>query len=92
MSNDSTMNVEIENNRANKMTKLHSTHIEFTLHYITLTCYYIVKDTFRWQVMTGPQMWKQQWSEQNHKIAFNTLKIYITIHHTYNLLYYKGHI
>ena len=47
MSNNSTMNVEIENNRANKMTKLHSTHIEFTLHHITLTCYYIVKDTFR---------------------------------------------
>ena len=55
MSNDSTVNVETKNNITNKMTKLHSTHIKFTLHYVTLTCYYIVKDTFRWQEMTAPQ-------------------------------------
>ena len=29
--------------------------------------------------------------EQNGKIAFNTLGIYITIYHTYLLLYRKGH-
>ena len=40
-------------------------------------------------------MWKQkkkQPSEQNDKIAFNILRIYITIYHTYQLLYCKGHI
>ena len=38
-------------------------------------------------------MWKQkQQSEQNDKIAFITIKIYITIYHTYSLLYCKGHI
>ena len=37
-------------------------------------------------------MWKQkQYSEQNDKIAFNTLD-YITIYHTYWLLYCKRHI
>ena len=46
-SNDNTINVKTENNRINKMTKLHSIHLEFTLQYITLTNYYIVKDTFR---------------------------------------------
>ena len=46
-SNDSIINVETKNNRMNKMTKRHSIHIEFTLLYITLTNYYIVKDIFR---------------------------------------------
>ena len=46
INNDSTINVETKNNRMNKMTKLHSIHLEFTLQYITLTNYYIVKDTF----------------------------------------------
>ena len=37
-------------------------------------------------------MWKQKKkSEQNDKIAFNILRIYITIYHTYLLLYCKGH-
>ena len=35
---------------------------------------------------------KKQPSEQNDKIAFNILRIYITIYHTYQLLYCKGHI
>ena len=47
INNDSTINVETKNNRMNKMTKLHLIHIEFTLQYITLTTYYIVKYTFR---------------------------------------------
>ena len=38
--------------KVNKMTKLHSIHIEFTMQYITLIDYYIVKDKLRWQVMT----------------------------------------
>ena len=47
--NNRTMNVETKKkkNRVNKMTKLHSIYLEFTLQYITLTNYYIVKDTFR---------------------------------------------
>ena len=44
--NDNTINVETKNNRVNKMTKLHSIHLEFTLQYITLTVYYILKDIF----------------------------------------------
>ena len=56
-SNDNVKNVEIKNNRANKMTKLQLLHLKFIIHYILLTSYYIVKDTFRSQIMTGPQMW-----------------------------------
>ena len=52
MSNNSNMNVETKNNRANKMTKLQLLHLIFIIHYILLTSYYIVKDTFRSQVMT----------------------------------------
>ena len=38
-------------------------------------------------------MWKQkQQSKQNYKISFNTLRIYITVYHTYPLLYCKGHM
>ena len=46
-SNDSTINVETKSDRLNKMTKLHLIHLEFTLRYITLTSYYIIKDTLR---------------------------------------------
>ena len=45
--NDSTINVETKSDRVNKITKLHLIHLEFTLQHITLTNYYIVKDTFR---------------------------------------------
>ena len=41
-----------KNGRVNKMTKLHSIHIEFTLQNITLTDYYTVRDTFKSQIMT----------------------------------------
>ena len=39
-------------------------------------------------------MWKQKNNRVNKmtKIAFNTHRIYITIYHTYPLLYCKGHI
>ena len=47
MSIDSTINVETKNNRVNEMTKLHLIQLKFTLLYITLTNYYIVKDIFR---------------------------------------------
>ena len=94
-SNDNTTNVEA-NNGVNKITKLHSTHLKFTLQYITLTIYYIIKDTFRWwwQVMTAPKMWKQKTIEsaQNGKIALDTLKVYNTLYITYFLLYCKWHI
>ena len=46
-SNYSKVNAQTKNNRANKMTTLNSIHLEIILHYITLTNYYIVKDTFR---------------------------------------------
>ena len=35
---------------------------------------------------------KKQYSEQNNEIAFSIFQIYITIYHTYLLLYHKGHI
>ena len=45
--NHSNINVEInKNNRVNKMTALNLIHLQIILHYITLTKYYIVKDTF----------------------------------------------
>ena len=46
-SNASNINVEIKGDIMKKMTKLHSIYLEFTLQYITLTTYYMVKDTFR---------------------------------------------
>ena len=46
-SNNSNINVEIKGDIMKKMTKLYSIYLEFTLQYITLTRYYIVKDTFR---------------------------------------------
>ena len=46
-SNHSNVNVKInKNNRVNKMIILNSIHLQIILHYITLTNYYIVKDTF----------------------------------------------
>ena len=53
-SNDNTIDVEPKNKKINKITKLHSIHIEFALQYITLTDYYIVKNTFREEVTTTP--------------------------------------
>ena len=42
--------------------------------------------------MTAPEMWKQKTIENKIKILFNTLRIYITIYHTYFLLHCKGNI
>ena len=53
MSNENSINVE-KNNRVNKVTKLQPIELEFTLQYIALTNYYIVKDIFRWSIMTAP--------------------------------------
>ena len=51
-SNNSTTEVEEEEiEYKNKV--LHFIHIAFALHYFTLTNYYIVKDTFRYQVIKG---------------------------------------
>ena len=44
---DGSINVETKNNRVSEVTKLHSIQLEFTLQYITLTAYYIVKYIFR---------------------------------------------
>ena len=46
-SNDIAINVETKKNRINKMTKRLLIHLAFALQYITLTRYYIAKDTFR---------------------------------------------
>ena len=46
-SNDSIINVVTKNNRVNKIKKLLTIQLEFTLQYITFTNYYIVKNTFR---------------------------------------------
>ena len=46
-SNDSIINVKTKKYRVNKMTKLHLIHLDLTLQYVTLTNYYIAKDTFR---------------------------------------------
>ena len=51
-SDHSIIEVETENNGI-KMSMSHSIHLGFILHYITLTSYYIVKDTLRWQVITA---------------------------------------
>ena len=47
ISNNSTINMETKNDTVNKIRKLHLIQLEFTLQYITLTSYFIVKDTFR---------------------------------------------
>ena len=51
INNDSTIIVKTKNNKVNKIRKLHLIQLEFILQYITLTNYYIVKDTFRWLIM-----------------------------------------
>ena len=38
------------------------------------------------------QKMKKQQIKQNEKIEFKTLRNYTTIYHTYQLLYFKGHI
>ena len=40
-----TINVETKKNRVNKMTKFDLIYLEFTIQYVTLTSYYIIKDT-----------------------------------------------
>ena len=44
---------EKQNNRANKIITTHSIYLEFILHYIKITSYYIVKDTFKSQLITA---------------------------------------
>ena len=36
-----------------KNERSHSIYLRFLLHYISLTNYYTVQDTFRWQVITA---------------------------------------
>ena len=45
--NNKGINVETKSDRLKKMTKLHSIHLDFTLQYIPLTSYNIVKDKFK---------------------------------------------
>ena len=56
----------------------HWIKIEIILYYIILTNYYIVKDTFGWQVITAPPMWKwKQESKQNENNALNKIRKFI---------------
>ena len=67
--NHSNVNVETKNNRVNKMITLNSIHLEIILHYITLTSYYIVKDTFRLQAVKAMKMWKQKKNNRVNKMT-----------------------
>ena len=71
------------------MKTLPSIHIDFTLHYITLTSYYNAKNTFRSQVITVKYTWKQkkQQSKQNENfpsIYKDFISHYITLTTYYN--------
>ena len=57
------------------MTTLNLIHLEIMLHYITFTLYYIVKDTFRLQVITAMEMWKQKNNSVNKMITLNSIEI-----------------
>ena len=73
------------------MSTLNSIHLEIVLDYIILTSYYIVKDRFRWKVITAKVN-----AETNNNIVnkFTTMKSmhYSASYHTYQLLYCKKHI
>ena len=43
---------EKQNNRVNKITTIHSIYLQ-RIHYIKITSYYILKDTFRSQIITA---------------------------------------
>ena len=49
----SVVNLEKNNKIVNKMKILYYISSEITLHYITLTNYYILEDTSKWQVITA---------------------------------------
>ena len=46
-SNDNTIKIKVKAIECTKTTNWHLIYIEFTLQYITLIDYYIVKDTFK---------------------------------------------
>ena len=53
-SNHNNVNVETNRkNKVNKMTTSNSINLQIILYYIILNDYYIVKDTFRLQVITA---------------------------------------
>ena len=84
--------MKTESDRVNKMKKLLSIYLKFTLQYITLTDYYIVKEQI--QMMSNDSIINDEtkWNRVSKmkKTVINILKIYITIYHTYQLLYCKG--
>ena len=69
-------------------------HIDFILHYITLTNYYNAKNIFKSQVSTAQNKCgnKKKYSKQNENFAFNTHRIYTILYHTYHLLQSKEHV
>ena len=54
INNNITINMGVKNKNKNKITSLYTLNIQFILHYITLTNYDIVSDTYRRQVKTSP--------------------------------------
>ena len=70
------------------MTKLHLMHLEFTLQYITLTNYYIVKDTFRREIITEPLMWKQKNNRVNKMTKLHSIYLEFTLQYIIFTCYY----
>ena len=56
-------------------------HLEIILHYITLTNYYIVKDTFRSQVITAMLMWKQKNNRLNKMTTLSLIHLEIILYY-----------
>ena len=71
---------------------MNSIYLEITLHYITLTDYYIVKGHIQITSNHINVNVKQKKYNRVNKIEFNTLRNYTTLYHTYYILYCKGHI
>ena len=67
------------------MTTLNSIHLEIILHYITLTTYYIVKDTIKSQVITA---WKQKNNRVNKMTTLNSIHLEIILHYITLTNYY----
>ena len=65
--------------------------LEFMLHYMIFTGYYIVNDTLRSHVVKALLIWKEKRNGVNkiETLHSNTVRIYVTIYDTYRLLYCK---
>ena len=73
-----TINVQTKKSKQNDNSALNKLYYNYC---ITLTCYYIVKVTFRWQVIIAPPMWKQTNNEVNKMTTVHWIKLEIIIHY-----------